>query len=327
MPVADAAVVRGAARRLAVVVHAVGVRQQPQPVDALGRAVEGGERLGEPAQRAGASARTGRSRAARPRRGSGRSRARARRPAATRRCRRRRRSGPARAGARRCPLTAAARSRRNSDRWLGSQRAGETRGRSARRSGRRRRRRSARSRPSGARPRSAQHVVVEERVARLHREPSTSERHDLGQPFDHPSHGRRRRAGCAQTGGRRVTGPSVRTCAANARRSVTRGPPRSGRGIRTTRIPSRFAATSGRRAHRGDRGPAGRGDLSCTAHGARVESQCDRKTPRGGPPAPRARDRVRRRAPVLGRPGANGPPCSRPTARSATGLPARSWAC
>jgi hypothetical protein len=40
--------------RLAVVVHAVGVRQQPEPLDRLRCAVEGRHRLREPAQRAGA---------------------------------------------------------------------------------------------------------------------------------------------------------------------------------------------------------------------------------------------------------------------------------
>ncbi len=47
----DEAVVLGAARGLGVVVHAVGVGQQPQAAHASGGAVEGGQRFGEPAQR------------------------------------------------------------------------------------------------------------------------------------------------------------------------------------------------------------------------------------------------------------------------------------
>jgi hypothetical protein len=51
--VADEAVVLGSARRLRVVVNAVGVGQHAEAVDAARRAVEGAERLVEPAQRPG----------------------------------------------------------------------------------------------------------------------------------------------------------------------------------------------------------------------------------------------------------------------------------
>src|ERR1035438_8970575 len=54
------AVVLGAAGGLGVVVDAVGVRQQPQPADGTGRAVERAERLLEPAERPGGRSEIGR---------------------------------------------------------------------------------------------------------------------------------------------------------------------------------------------------------------------------------------------------------------------------
>ncbi len=54
--VCDEAVVLGAALGLGVVVHAVGVRQEAEPAHDARRAVEGAERLVEPAQRPGGGA-------------------------------------------------------------------------------------------------------------------------------------------------------------------------------------------------------------------------------------------------------------------------------
>ena len=79
--VADEAPVLLAPARLAVVVHAVGVRQQPEALDRLRRAVEGGHRLGEPAQRSGAQPAQHDAAAPRLRQRERRSRARARRRA------------------------------------------------------------------------------------------------------------------------------------------------------------------------------------------------------------------------------------------------------